>query len=333
MPLPLACALYGVLLGLGFTTFVLAFAVWALAGISFAAGDPLLGAIIGARVRRRARAARAVDGAGLARRARRAAPRRDGRRAAAVAGTSPPRRARAAPVRARARRRRREARRRCRPPPTLPRRRESWPGRQPGGPGMLLALAGSGGAGALSARASSLPGEHPAIGGSLVAWTGAGEIVVADRATLTPRLTLAAPGVNALAVSNSWLVFRDLDAAGARTTDRRVAAGAAAAPLRVRMRGSRGRSAGRRSTKRRSCSRSARRRTARSSWSTWRALACARCAPWDMARRCRTRRCSAGGCCSIASRAALSSCGSGRRSRTSPGARAAARRESANARC
>ncbi len=48
MPLPLACALYGVLLGLGFTTFVLAFAVWALAGISFAAGDPALGALVGA---------------------------------------------------------------------------------------------------------------------------------------------------------------------------------------------------------------------------------------------------------------------------------------------
>ena len=32
MPLPLASALYGVLLGLGFTTFVLSFGVWALGG-------------------------------------------------------------------------------------------------------------------------------------------------------------------------------------------------------------------------------------------------------------------------------------------------------------
>ena len=31
MPLPLAAGLYGVLLGLGFTTFILTFAVWALA--------------------------------------------------------------------------------------------------------------------------------------------------------------------------------------------------------------------------------------------------------------------------------------------------------------
>ncbi len=48
MPLPLAAALYGVLLGLGFTTFVLSFGVWALAGISLALGDPAAGLVIGA---------------------------------------------------------------------------------------------------------------------------------------------------------------------------------------------------------------------------------------------------------------------------------------------
>ena len=47
MPLPLAAGLYGVLLGLGFTTFVLTFAVWALAGISFVLGDPALGLGVG----------------------------------------------------------------------------------------------------------------------------------------------------------------------------------------------------------------------------------------------------------------------------------------------
>lgn len=47
MPLPLAVALYGVLLGLGFTTFVLAFAVWALAGIAVALGSAPAGAAIG----------------------------------------------------------------------------------------------------------------------------------------------------------------------------------------------------------------------------------------------------------------------------------------------
>jgi hypothetical protein len=47
LPVPLAAGLYGVLLGLGFTTFILSFAVWALAGISVALGDPQLGLLIG----------------------------------------------------------------------------------------------------------------------------------------------------------------------------------------------------------------------------------------------------------------------------------------------
>jgi hypothetical protein len=47
LPVPLAAAGYGVLLGLGFTTFVLAFAVWALAGASIALGDPATGLAVG----------------------------------------------------------------------------------------------------------------------------------------------------------------------------------------------------------------------------------------------------------------------------------------------
>jgi hypothetical protein len=47
LPLPLAAGLYGVLLGLGFTTFVLTLAVWALAGISVAIGDVQGGLLIG----------------------------------------------------------------------------------------------------------------------------------------------------------------------------------------------------------------------------------------------------------------------------------------------
>jgi hypothetical protein len=47
LPVPLAAGLYGVLLGLGFTTFILTFAVWALAGVSVAIGDPGLGLAIG----------------------------------------------------------------------------------------------------------------------------------------------------------------------------------------------------------------------------------------------------------------------------------------------
>ncbi|HKH17256.1 MAG TPA: hypothetical protein VKA57_06990 [Solirubrobacteraceae bacterium] len=47
LPVPVAAAGYGVLLGLGFTTFVLSFAVWALAGTAIALGDPALGLAIG----------------------------------------------------------------------------------------------------------------------------------------------------------------------------------------------------------------------------------------------------------------------------------------------
>jgi hypothetical protein len=48
MPLPVAAGLYGILLGLGFTTFVLSFGVWALGGISLALGDAQVGLVIGA---------------------------------------------------------------------------------------------------------------------------------------------------------------------------------------------------------------------------------------------------------------------------------------------
>jgi hypothetical protein len=47
MPLAVAAGLYGVLLGLGFTTFVLTWAVWALAGVSIALATPALGLAIG----------------------------------------------------------------------------------------------------------------------------------------------------------------------------------------------------------------------------------------------------------------------------------------------
>jgi hypothetical protein len=47
MPLPVAGGLYGVLLGLGFTTFVLTLAVWALAGVCVALGDPAAGLVVG----------------------------------------------------------------------------------------------------------------------------------------------------------------------------------------------------------------------------------------------------------------------------------------------
>ena len=47
LPMPVAAGLYGILLGLGFTTFVLTFGVFALAGIVVAVGEPGVGLAVG----------------------------------------------------------------------------------------------------------------------------------------------------------------------------------------------------------------------------------------------------------------------------------------------
>ncbi len=209
MPLPLACALYGVLLGLGFTTFVLAFAVWALAGISFAAGDPLVGAAIGlafgagralpvlwmAPSLRGGHGARRLDEMASEPRLWLGLRRLDALGLAlcalALAGAS----ASAAPL-------------------------DNAPlasATDPSAAGGELAWQSLGGAGALRNVAGvvvALPGGHPALGGSNIAWSGADSITVADRTTLAAKLTIAATGVNALAVSDAWLVYRWQDAAG-----------------------------------------------------------------------------------------------------------------------
>jgi hypothetical protein len=206
LPLPLACALYGVLLGLGFTTFVLAFAVWALAGISFAAGDPLLGVLVGvafgagralpvlwmAPGLRRGHGAQRLDEMATEPRLWLGLRRLDalglGLCALALVGAS----ASAATI---------------------------TQASDPSTSGDALAWQQLGGGGLLSvdgAPARALPGAHPALGGSTIAWASAGTITIADRATLQPRLALAASGtVNALAVSEGWVVYRDQDTTGA----------------------------------------------------------------------------------------------------------------------
>jgi hypothetical protein len=53
LPVPLAAGLYGVLLGLGFTTFILSFAVWALAGIGCTPAGPRSSPVAPGRCRAR----------------------------------------------------------------------------------------------------------------------------------------------------------------------------------------------------------------------------------------------------------------------------------------
>jgi hypothetical protein len=214
LPLPLACALYGVLLGLGFTTFVLAFAVWALAGISFASGDPLVGVLVGlafgagralpvlwmAPGLRRGEGARRLDEMAEAPRLWLGLRRLDalglGVCALALAGAS----ASAAPI---ARTATAQTRIAQATDPTAANGALAW---QQVGAGGLLSLNG--------AAPLVLPGAYPALGGSNVAWASATQVTIADRVSLRPKLVLAASGVNALGVSDGWVVYRDEDAQG-----------------------------------------------------------------------------------------------------------------------
>jgi hypothetical protein len=202
MPVPLAAGLYGVLLGLGFTTFILSFAVWALAGICVALGDPSLGLWIGlafgagralpvialapsgggafaaamAERPRILRSLRAVDAAALA--------------ACAVALWAAPAQAQAPTSR-----------------PTAVAARAVIAARgfaDPSVDGLTMALHRPGGAGELRGPAGVLPvaGSHPVVGGGRVAWVGAGTVEVAG------TVSIPAAGANSVAVSGAWVAWR-----------------------------------------------------------------------------------------------------------------------------
>jgi hypothetical protein len=203
MPLPLACGLYGILLGLGLTTFVLSFAVWALAGISFAAGSPTLGVLVGV-----------AFGAGRALPVLWMAPRlhRDGARALEGMATEP---------RLWLGLRRLDALGLCAcalllggasataaglPAATDPSAAEgnlAW--QRIDGPGMLRLRSGA---------RSVLPGDFPTLGESSIAWQDNGQITVADVASMAPRAILPVAHLTALAVSDSWVVYRKDGARG-----------------------------------------------------------------------------------------------------------------------
>jgi hypothetical protein len=198
LPVPLAAALYGVLLGLGFTTFILTFAVWALAAVSIALGDPALGAVLGlafgagralpvialapvadsdrgiaahaAMAERPAilRGLRAADAVALA-------------LCAAVIGVAP---AQAA---------------------TIAAAEASGPAADAG----LFAFQRPGGSGYLRNGSGTfpLPGRDPALAAGLVGWRDAARITLADPATLTPVGTYESPGGGAFAFSDQWVVW------------------------------------------------------------------------------------------------------------------------------
>ncbi|HEY3193445.1 MAG TPA: hypothetical protein VGJ61_11710 [Solirubrobacterales bacterium] len=201
MPMPVAATLYGVLLGIGFTTFVLSFGVWALAGVSLAVGDPGLGLILGFSFG----LGRAIPILVLAPLAGRQA----GIRATELM---------------------------CeRPGVYIGLRRGDGAALAAAAAALIVAPGSAGAAGTYVSHATDpaatadallfqrlggpavisrggpeipLPGSHPAIGGRYVATVTGNAIQLFDRNSLAPLARVDAPGADAVAVSDYWLAYR-----------------------------------------------------------------------------------------------------------------------------
>jgi hypothetical protein len=214
LPLPVAAALYGVLLGMGFTTFVLTFAVPALAAVTFALGRPQLGVIVGLAfgagralpivavapiVERRLgarllaamaerpavlRVFRFADGVALALAAAALVVAHAGAATNVGSGTDP-----------------------------------SAAG------GAVVWTTPAGGVEVREGQpgTTSVPA-HAVLGGSLIAWRDGDTVHVANAADLTPVVDVTVPGVDALAVSDDWLVTRSPGTTGDTLTARPLAA-------------------------------------------------------------------------------------------------------------
>jgi hypothetical protein len=201
MPMPLAASLYGVLLGLGFTTFVLSFGVWALAGVSLAVGDQSLGLLLGAAFG----IGRAIpivvlaplSGSATGIRATELMCERDGvylglRRGDAAALAIAALALIVAPGSAGA------------TGTDVPHATD------PAATADALLFQRLGGPAVISRGGPEIPlqGEHPAIGGNYVATVNGDAVQLLDRSTLAPVAQIGAPGADAIAVSDSWLAYR-----------------------------------------------------------------------------------------------------------------------------
>jgi hypothetical protein len=184
MPLPRALFLYGVMLGTGFTTFVPAAAAWALLPLSLAAGSVAGGVAVGLSFAAGRALPLALDETSLAERPR-------GLRVlrvlaalalvlALVAGE-----ARAATTIAKPA-----------GDPSVAGTDLAW--MQPGVGGFLLR----------GGQRTQLPGKDPALGDAFIAWHSGDLVTVAASETLTPVLQETIPGIEKLAVSTKWLVYR-----------------------------------------------------------------------------------------------------------------------------
>lgn len=215
LPLPVAASLYGVLLGVGFATFVLTFAVVSLAAISLALGNPALGLAVGAAFgagralpvvvlaptahtpwASRAlelmaerplvlRGFRTADGLALA--------------AAAVALATGP---------------------------AWGARQVAAPARDPSVSRQVVAYENGRGGAVLRSRGRTLtlPGSDPAVGAQFVAWRRGELVTVLDRDTQR-TISRTIRGVDALSVSRRWLAWRGRSARGERIGVARLPAG------------------------------------------------------------------------------------------------------------
>jgi hypothetical protein len=202
MPMPLAAALYGVLLGLGFTTFVLTFGVWALAGISLALGEPAIGLAIGLGFG----AGRALPIVALAPVADRPA----GRSAVALMADRPGlyrgiRLGDAAALAAAAAALMFAAGADADVKRVKPGADPSVAGKdfvsQRGKSRAAELRRGSGGV-------TQLPGTDPAVGGGYIAVLDGSAVALLSRQTLDEVDRVEAPGADAVAVSGGWLAIR-----------------------------------------------------------------------------------------------------------------------------
>ncbi len=201
MPMPLAAGLYGVLLGLGFTTFVLSFGVFALAGIVFAVGDPAVGIAVGlafgvgralpvalvAPIADRESGKRVLETMAERPAIYRGLRRGDGiALLVAAAALIVPNTAGAAQT---------EARRAA----------------DPAVGGGDLAFQRPDGSAVLrrDGRSLELPGAEPALGDGRVALVSGGRIEILSAADLAVVARLRAPDADAVAISRHWLVWRE----------------------------------------------------------------------------------------------------------------------------
>jgi hypothetical protein len=189
MPLPRALFLYGLLLGTGLTTYVPAAAAWALPALGLAVGDVVGSLAIGLGFA----AGRALPVLALAVRSEETvlAERPQGLRTlrvliavslvlALVAGEARAAATVASPG----------------GDPSVADVDLAW--QQPGVGGFLLR----------NGVKTQLPGNDPAVGGALVAWHDGPNVTVAARDTLTPVLQEPLAGVQKLALTDRWLVWR-----------------------------------------------------------------------------------------------------------------------------